>query len=411
MMRFVRRHLWRIVALVGVFAVGAVVLFVKGRGGATARISNDAQVAVNYERLGEVVFPVEIDTVRRGTLTRFITTNGSVRAAQSVDIVARTSGFVELVPPPNGSHVSKGQTLVRFDSREAALALKEAEDKRLQAQVEFGLSMRETVGNSSSSSSATSSTDVVAEAAQNLTQNTAPAQNSAMPPRAAMLRSKSGLNAATNAVEKARLLLEFCSIQAPCSGVIANALVAKGQYVQAGQTLCKVLDVSALLVDVGVLETELPFVRVGTAAEATFQALPGVTLQGVVAAINPLADPTSKTYTVTIRLAGAAASARSLAPGMFATVRLAAEELRNRLLLPKSALLVRDKRNVVFSLGGTAGQPLAEWKYVQTGASNDQWVEITEGLEDGAVVLTEGHFTLAHGAAVKIVSAKKPITQ
>jgi RND family efflux transporter MFP subunit len=399
-MRFVRRHLWRIVALIGVLAMGAVVLFVKGRGGATAQTSNNAQVAVNYERLGEVVFPVEIDTVRRGTLTRFITANGSVRAAQSVDIVARTSGFVELVPPPNGSHVSKGQTLVRFDSREAALALKEAEDKRLQAQVEFGLSMRETL---SSSSSTTTSTDTAAETAY----HAALAHSPVLAQRAAMLRSKSGLNAATNAVEKARLSLEFCSIQAPCSGVVANVLVAKGQYVQAGQTLCKVLDVSALLVDVGVLETELPFVRVGTAAEATFQALPGVTLQGVVVAINPLADPTSKTYTVTIRLSGAAASARSLAPGMFATVRLAAQELRNRLLLPKSALLVRDKRNVVFTLGGTAGQPIAEWKYVQTGASNDQWVEITEGLEDGAVVLTEGHFTLAHGAVVKVVSGKK----
>jgi RND family efflux transporter MFP subunit len=152
-----------------------------------------------------------------------------------------------------------------------------------------------------------------------------------------------------------------------------------------------------------VLETELPFIRVGTAAEATFQALPGATLQGTVVAVNPLADPASKTYTVTIRLASNAKT-KQIAPGMFATVRLAAEELRNRILLPKAALLSRDKRNVVFSLTGDNDKPTAQWNYVETGAANDRFVEIISGLEAGAVVITEGHFTLAHGAAVKVMS-------
>jgi RND family efflux transporter MFP subunit len=209
------------------------------------------------------------------------------------------------------------------------------------------------------------------------------------------------LSAAKNAVEKAQLMLEYCTIKAPFAGVVANAQLASGQYVQAGQTLCKVLDVSSLLMDVGVLETELPFIRVGTTAEATFQALPDAVLRGTVIAINPLADPASKTYTVTIRLANSTKT-KLIAPGMFATVRLAAEELRNRLLLPKAALLSRDKRNVVFSLTGASDKPTAQWNYVETGAANDRFVEITSGLEAGAVVMTEGHFTLAHGAAVKV---------
>jgi hypothetical protein len=35
-------------------------------------------------------------------------------------------------------------------------------------------------------------------------------------------------------------------------------------------------------------------------------------------------------------------------------------------------------------------------------SGNDRFVEITSGLEAGAVVMTEGHFTLAHGAAVQV---------
>jgi RND family efflux transporter MFP subunit len=184
-------------------------------------------------------------------------------------------------------------------------------------------------------------------------------------------------------------------------------MLAVGQYVQAGQTLCKVLDVSALLIDVGVLETELPFIRVGSGVEATFQAVPNETVAGTVVAINPLADPTSKTYTVTVRLNAQAkrnhqGTAIGIAPGMFGSVRIVAEELKNRVLLPKAALLSRDKRNVVFSLSGSADKPTALWNYVETGAVNDKFVEITSGLETGTVVMTEGHFTLAHGAAVRV---------
>jgi multidrug efflux pump subunit AcrA (membrane-fusion protein) len=87
-------------------------------------------------------------------------------------------------------------------------------------------------------------------------------------------------------------------------------------------------------------------------------------------------------------------------------VRSVAEDLKNRILLPKAALLSRDKRNVVFSLSGTTDKPgataTAEWHYVETGVANDRFVEITSGLDAGAVVMTEGHFTLAHGAAVRV---------
>jgi RND family efflux transporter MFP subunit len=426
MLPFLRRHLWRILALVLVICGVGYMLLVKGRTAATA--SANTNVNVNYESLGDIVFPVETDTVRRGTLTKFITANGSVRAAQSVDIVARTSGFVEMIPPPNGSAVSKGQTLVRFDNREALIALKEAEDKRVQAQVEFGLSFRETNDTSANARAqqqirqeqiAAATKRINAALAELDEQRTAGritakdyADRKTMleaellyagAQRSTVIQSKSGLSAAKNAVEKAQLMLEYCTIKAPFTGVVANAQLAIGQYVQAGQTLCKVLDVSSLLLDVGVLETELPFIRVGTAAEATFQALPGATLQGTVVAVNPLADPASKTYTVTIRLASNAKT-KQIAPGMFATVRLAAEELRNRILLPKAALLSRDKRNVVFSLTGDNDKPTAQWNYVETGAANDRFVEIISGLEAGAVVITEGHFTLAHGAAVKVMS-------
>lgn len=436
MLAFFRRHLWRFFAAFAGVCLLLYIFIFKAQGNLAASASGTPtsnNVNVNYESLGDIVFPVEIDTVRRGTLTKFITANGSVRAAQSVDIVARTSGFVELVPPPNGSTVAKGQTLVRFDNREAVIAVKEAEDKRVQAQVEFGLSFRETTSDTSASArqQALMRQEQVVLAIKRVNAGLAELESLrtaqrisakdyaekktvldaellyAGAQRTIVMQSKSGLSAAKNAAEKAQLLLEYCTIKSPFSGAVANSMLAVGQYVQAGQTLCKVLDVSALLIDVGILETELPFIRVGSGVEATFQAVPNETVTGTVVAINPLADPTSKTYTVTVRLNAQAkrngqSAAIGIAPGMFGSVRIVAEELKNRVLLPKAALLSRDKRNVVFSLSGSADKPTALWNYVETGAVNDKFVEITSGLETGTVVMTEGHFTLAHGAAVRV---------
>jgi RND family efflux transporter MFP subunit len=420
MRAFFHRHLWRILALCIACAGGAAYFFGL-RGNEEASATTDRQADVNYENLSEIVFPIEVDTVRRGTFTAYITANGAARAAQSVEVVARMSGFLETAPPSNGAAVAKGQTLARFDNREATLAFKDAEDKRIQAQVEFGLSFREP--NDTSSPARARREQIAGATARIQTQldelDRARAQRAISEKeyaerktaleaellysggqRAAVMQSKSGLSAALTAVEKAKLQLEYCVVKAPFAGVVANSSLAAGQYIQAGQTLCKILDVSSLLLDVGVLETELPFIRVGTKAEARFQALEGATVGGEVIAVNPLPDPVSKTYTATIRLRNA--RERRVAPGMFASVRLAAEDLPNRVLLPKTALLSRDKRSVVFVIAEENGANVAQWNYVQTGRANDRFVEILSGVEPGAVVATEGHFTLAHGSPVKI---------
>lgn len=426
MKHFISKNLWRIIALVIMaLTVGVIVVF---RGKNPDAQPQTSSVDIQYDKLGDIIFSVEIDTVRRGTLVQYITANGSVRAAQSVDIVARTAGFLEQTPPPNGTLVQKAQVVARFDAREAVITLKEAEDKRIQAQVEFGLAFREhdTSGKTRESlllrqAQMGEQLKKAEEKLQELEQLRASLRINAKEyqdkktvletemlyagaQRTTVMQSKSGLSAANNAVERARLQLEFCTHKTPFSGVIANSNLTAGQYVQAGHVLCKVLDVSSLLIDVGVLETELPFMKLGTAVTATFQALPGVNIPGTVISINPLADPGTKTYTLTVKLQE---NGKRIAPGMFASVQVVAREIRNCVLLPRAALLSRDKRNVVFSLINESEKNTAHWNYVETGASNDHFVEITSGVEPGTPVMTEGHFTLAHGAPVKIAQKSR----
>jgi membrane fusion protein (multidrug efflux system) len=85
-------------------------------------------------------------------------------------------------------------------------------------------------------------------------------------------------------------------------------------------------------------------------------------------------------------------------PGMYVTVSIVTEVLNNRFLVPRSALLTRDQRSIVFTVKG----PFAKWHYVDTGENNDEFWEIRNGIAAGDTVIVEGHYTLAHDARVSI---------
>ena len=85
---------------------------------------------------------------------------------------------------------------------------------------------------------------------------------------------------------------------------------------------------------------------------------------------------------------------------MYAMVQIQSHIFKNCIIVPKAALLIRDKRSLVFVFKNN----LAKWHYVKTGETNDQYVEIKEGIEPGDSVIVEGNYNLAHDATVKIIN-------
>ena len=95
---------------------------------------------------------------------------------------------------------------------------------------------------------------------------------------------------------------------------------------------------------------------------------------------------------------------------MYARVTLDARRFPDRVLVPRSAILERDRRAMLFVFDGTGDTGRAKWRYVTTGLQNDSLVEIvqnaeTDSVKPGEIVLTQGHLTLIHDARVRLVSA------
>lgn len=360
----------------------------------------------------------------RGTLVQGLSTSGILRAVRDVEIHARVGGTIDDVMVHNGGSVRWGDALIAIADHEYRMAFDRARSGLLNAQIEYRtlsatLFLAPTDSLVTAQRIATESRlldslrdrhragalDDVSYERQIREHESAIAYLSAN--RGDVIAGKSGLTTAREAFETARLDLESTSLTAPLTGFIADCALFPGMHVNAGQTLMRLLDLSTLLVDVEILENEAGRVAVGQGARATVAGFPGMELHGSVLTMNPLVDPKSKTMKLTIALRGGRersdALRQGIRPGMFATVLIETEVRRHLLLVPRSAILARDERSVIF----TVGHGRAQWHYVETGAANDELVEIRTGITTGDTVIVDGHYTLAHDAPVSIM--QKPL--
>ena len=102
--------------------------------------------------------------------------------------------------------------------------------------------------------------------------------------------SKSQLASAESRLAAGRHELSRSVLTAPFDGVVANVAVQAHQLSQAGQPVCRVIDVSALAVEFRVMEAELARFPLGTKLTVVPVAAKDAGYDAVVSEINPLVD-------------------------------------------------------------------------------------------------------------------------
>ena len=370
-----KRWLGAGVAIVVIAALAAGVYF---------RISSDsAEATASPEATGagapagafstEVAIAVEGEEARLDTLILTVSASGQAEAWRRTLITAEVSGRVDRVNVEEARQVGAGAVLLTLDPVDAQLALEEAEARLAQAEAAY----REQILFDSGLSE-----EVRRE-------------------RERAARLKQGVDQAEIAVKRARLDLERTRVRAPFPGRVASLKVVPGQLVSNGTELMTLVDVDPIRLQVQVLEGELSHLSPGAQVEVRFSAFPEEVFVGEVASINPVVDQQTRTARVTVLVPNPGAR---VLPGMYARVRLEAQRIPDRLLVPRAAILERDRRTMLFVLQDGR----AKWRYVTTGLENEEYVEIvaspeTEMVRPGEVVLTGGHFTLTHDANVQLV--------
>lgn len=346
--------------------------------------------------------------VIRGDLVVPVIAEGSIRARHATEVKFEIGGRLDELLVREGQWLRKGQPLAKIDDREYQLALEDADARFLQGLAQLAVEEEGFEGRKAERTLSEKRAEL-----QRLEREGEITPDERMDRelrlgmeavregayRRELMELRSGLHAARNDAARARLDIERCTILAPFSGVITNLDLTAGERVQAGETLCRLVDNVNVEAAVGVLESDLGSVQPGRKAFLTIPAL-GERIPVKVDVVSPDVDEASRTCQVLLRLRSREGRIK---PGMFVRAAIAGQRLEDRLLVPREAVVTRDGRPVIFRVEDGR----AKWVYVQLGARNDHLVEIARvdqggPLEPGTPVIVDNHLTMTHDAKVKV---------
>ena len=185
------------------------------------------------------------------------------------------------------------------------------------------------------------------------------------------------------------------TIYSPASGVVTSKTAIAGARAMAGEPLYEIANLDRVWALADIYETELPFVKVGSAATVTVN---GSTLTGRVAFIAPVVDEATRTVKVRIEIDNRGGA---LKPDMFADATVE-EPQREVLVVPASAVLQTGTRNVVFVVNGSAIEP----RDVVTGSHDADFIEIRGGVVAGEKVATQANFLIDSESRLRAAVAR-----
>ena len=180
-------------------------------------------------------------------------------------------------------------------------------------------------------------------------------------------------------------------------GTIIALESSLGATVSTGTAVAMVGSLSKLEITVYLAEKYSTSIKKGLNAHVSIISVPDETFEAEVTHISPVVDKTKRTIEVKL---GFKKSDPRLKPGMFGTVRLATDRRESTVVVPRSALTTYNAQQVVYIMDENG---IARRRDVETGLMNDDFAQITRGVESGETVITAGSVT--EGTKVKVAGS------
>ena len=336
-----------------------------GRGG-----RGDATVPVTIAQVSETQVPLEVVTV------------GTVEAESTVDVRAQVTGQLTGVHFTEGRDVERGQLLFTIDPRSFELAVKQAE-----ATLERDMAQAKNIEATRKRHADLLKGGLISQAEYDATATSAAA-------------SSATLEADRNAIETARLNLQYTKILAPVAGRTGALLVHTGALVRAADAspLVTLNQISPIRVGFSIPGQYLDQIRSGQAGSPLLvSARPqggGADAEGRLSFVDNAID----TATGTIRLKATFPNERrQLWPGQIveATLRLAVDA--RAITVPSVAVQNGQQGQFVFVM---AGDKTVSVRPVTVSRTRGDVSVVTNGLKAGETVVTDGQLRLMPGSRV-----------
>lgn len=334
-------------------------------GGSEAGATEDADAFVK-------IVNVETTRVEPRSFAATVRLTGEAEPETDVTVSAQESGVIDRFVAARGQRVERGAAIARIDDDVLAAQVEEARATAQLAEDRYVRQRRlweeEQIGS-----------------------------------EIAYLQAKSEAEASAARLDQLRTRLARTVIRAPVPGTVDEHLVDAGEVVQPGTPVARLVDATRLEISGGVPERYAPRVSAGDSAQITFDILPGRVFGGVISFVGAAVDRQSRTFPIEIAMDNPDGEVK---PYMIANVRIMMRRIEDAVVVQRDVLLrTEDGEQVMVVVEGENG-PVAEARPVSLGATSENEVVVTAGLEAGDLLIVRGHQMVDPGDRVRIVGGE-----
>lgn len=332
---------------------------------------------------------VTLTTATEGSIEQTTSLMGTVQPSDTYYITPKVAGELVEIYVQNGQSVEAGAPIAKIDNQkqiDAAKSQLEAANASVQAASQQAATAQDAVNRMTP---LYESGDISVQS-YNQTANSAKA-------------AASQVDAAKAQAASAKLnyesQVEFATVTAPAAGVVQNQNMTLHGMVSQSSQLCVITGTGAKVVKFNVTEDVLQNLTLGQTVTVEKN---GSSYSGTVTKLTKLVDPQSGLFPVEATLSGADA----LSDGSSTKLSLVAAKADHTLLVPVDAVYYSGGNPYVY----TYENGVVKRVFITTGISDDQNVEVTDGLDGTEQIVNSWTDDIYDGAEVRIADANGQTT-
>jgi len=310
---------------------------------------------------------VKLMIVKDTAVSNNIDVTGTIDANEKVSLVSETAGNITGIYFTEGSHVSKGQLLVKVYNQDLIASLKQNQYQ-------------------------------VALARENEYRNKILLQKEAVS-RQEYDTSLASFNSLQAQADMIKAQIAKTEIRAPFSGTIGLRNVSPGGYLSPSTAIATLVNIDPAKVTFSVPEKYLPLLRPGSKISFNVESS-RQNFSATVYAIEPSIDVNSRTITVRAK---APNPQNVLKAGSFAKINLTLDQIPKTIMVPTECVIpdLKTSKVYVYHNGVAVAKP------VKTDLRTDTKIEIVSGLQQGDSLVVSGLIQMRPKVPLKVVKVIK----
>ena len=298
----------------------------------------------------------------------FTSFQGTVKTMKNINVYPEMPGQLLEVLVVEGQKVEKDQVLARIDDGGLLAQLAQAKSQLLLAETVFNRQERLWSQNIGS--------------------------------EIQFLQAKTQFESAEKAVEALSLQAEKSVVRAPFDGTVDQIFKEPGTIVAPGMgsELFRVVNIDEVYVEVDVPETHITSISEGSKVHVNLSAI-GEEIEARITRVSKVINPSNRSFTVEIPLDNKSGFIR---PNLMASVAINDYSNNSAIMIPQSVVSENaEGQQYCFALEESTEGYIAKRLIIETGKTSEDFIEVLDGVEKGALLITEGAKKVSDNQPVK----------